>query len=72
MKDWNNYSEMVSKGGVVIFDDYWTSNMKGGWTDKKWMDIVGAYNEIKNEQDFNKKWKEIGLFGDKKITQRIK
>jgi len=73
LKDWNNYSEIVSKGGIVVFDDYWKEDMigKGGWTDKKWMDIVGAYEEIKNQEDFDKNWKEIGLFGDKKIVERL-
>ena len=73
LKDWNNYSEMISKGGIVIFDDYWTEDKigKGGWTDKEWMDIVGAYEEIKNQKDFSKNWKEIGLIGDKKIVERL-
>ena len=71
LKDWNNYSGMVSKGGLVVFDDYWVDDLKGGWTDRKWMDIVGAYNEITNKKDHSVNWKEIGLYGDKKIIERL-
>ena len=77
VQDWNDYSDMVTRGGVVIFDDYWYGDLanhawvhKAHWTEPKSMDIVGAYEEIKSKSDFYDNWTEIGLIKDKKIIQR--
>jgi predicted O-methyltransferase YrrM len=77
LQDWNDYSELVTKDGIVIFDDYWSGDLAGHawvhkdhWTEPKAMDIVGAYEEIKSQSDFHDNWIEIGLIKDKKIIQR--
>ena len=79
LQDWKDYSNLVSKGGLVIFDDYWTGDLakyawknKSHWDEPERMDIVGAYAELESRDDFYKKWKSIGLIADKKIIQRIK
>ena len=79
IQDWNDYSDMVTKGGIVIFDDYWTGELskyawknKTHWDEPERMDIVGAYEEIKSESSFSEKWIEVGLIKDKKIIQRRK
>ena len=66
-----------NKGGIVIFDDYWTGQYeKAAWKKEdengvKWMDVVGAVDEIMASENFNEKWKEVALFADKKIIERI-
>ena len=37
----------------------------------KWMDVVGAEDEITESKDFSEQWKVVGLFGDKKIIERL-
>ena len=78
LQDWTDYSELVTKGGIVIFDDYWVGEYEtSAWKKEdedgvKWMDVVGAVNEIIDSKDFSENWENVGLFGDKKIIQRIK
>ena len=79
IQDWDDYAKLVSEGGIVIFDDYWSGNLaehawvhKAHWTEPKAMDIVGAYEEIKTRSDFLTEWTEVGLIKDKKIVQRKK
>ena len=76
--DWEDYSGLVKKGGVVIFDDHWSGDLakyawrhKDHWTEPKAMDIVGAYKEISEEESFKDNWKEVGLIEDKMIVERI-
>ena len=76
--DWEDYSGLVKKGGVVIFDDHWSGDLakyawrhKEHWTEPKAMDIVGAYKEISEEESFKDNWKEVGLIEDKMIVERI-
>lgn len=77
LQDWEDYSNLVTKGGIVIFDDYWTGQYeKAAWKKEdengvKWMDVVGAVDEIMASENFNEKWKEVALFADKKIIERI-
>ena len=78
IKDFEAYSELVSIGGIIVFDDYWSGDLekyawknKDHWDEPKRMDIVGAYKELQSREDFYKKWKEVGLIADKKIIERI-
>ena len=77
IKDFDAYSELVTVGGIVVFDDYWTGDLakyawknKSHWDEPERMDIVGAYAELESRDDFYKKWKSIGLIADKKIIQK--
>lgn len=77
IQDWNDYSNLVSKNGIVVFDDHWSGELSHhGWKNKKhWkeperMDVVGAYKEISETQNFIDNWEEIGLFLDKMIVRR--
>ena len=80
LQDWNDYSSLVSSNGIVVFDDYWSGDLKNrAWNSHKmsfddgtrWMDVVGAVDEILSTENFKSNWKEIGLYGDKKIIQKI-
>ena len=77
LQDWNDYSDLVTVGGIVVFDDYWVGEYeRAAWRKEdedgvKWMDVVGAVDEITNSKGFSEKWKVIGLFGDKKILERL-
>ena len=80
LQDWDNYSSLIPSKGIVIFDDYWSGGLKDkAWNSDKmsfgdgtqWMDVVGAVDEIISRDDFEFNWKEIGLYGDKKIIQKI-
>ena len=77
LQDWKDYSNLLSKGGLVIFDDYWTDEYEhAAWRKTfddgtKWMDIVGAVSEIRNSDGFSDKWKLVGLINDKFIIERI-
>tara|TARA_R110001583_G_scaffold162880_1_gene315107 strand:- start:1671 stop:2414 length:744 start_codon:yes stop_codon:yes gene_type:complete len=80
LQDWNNFSPLISSKGIVIFDDYWVGDLKHrAWNKNKmsfddgtlWMDVEGAVNEIINSEEFKNNWKEIGLYGDKKIVQKL-
>ena len=92
LQDWNDYSDLVTKGGLVVFDDHWDDKRLGdsnhwntprknfqryGWkavdeeTGEKWMDVVGAVEDITNHNNFYNNWKEVGLYGDKYILERI-
>tara|TARA_R110001583_G_scaffold14686_3_gene61324 strand:+ start:1089 stop:1832 length:744 start_codon:yes stop_codon:yes gene_type:complete len=80
LQDWNDYSCLVSNKGIVIFDDYWSGDLEDrAWNNSKnyfddgtpWMDVVGAVDEITNSVDFINNWKVIGLYGDKKIVQKL-
>ena len=78
IKDWQDYSGLVGKGGIVVFDDHWSGNLeqyawrhKDHWTEPKAMDIVGAYKEISEDKSFKDNWKEIGLIEDKMIVERL-
>jgi len=92
LQDWNDYSSLVTKGGLVVFDDHWDDKrledsnspytprknfQRYGWktvdeeTGEKWMDVVGAVEDIINHKDFYNNWKEVGLYGDKFILERI-
>ena len=35
------------------------------------MDVVGAVDEILSSDTFLKNWKDVGLFGDKRIIERL-
>ena len=79
IKDWEAYSELVSTGGVVIFDDHWLGVLgeryawaknKRHWDEPERMYVVGAYEEIKFRPMFLEKWKQVGLVVDKLILQR--
>ena len=77
IQDWDDYSGLVSKNGIVVFDDHWSGNLsnhawknKAHWQEPERMDIVGAYQEIKARPDFSNEWIEIGLFVDKMIIQK--
>ena len=70
IKDFNDYSKLVTEGGIVIFDDYWSGHLAGNaWRDN--MDIVGAFEDISKNKSFNDNWKQIGLINDKLIIERI-
>ena len=78
LEDWKDYSGLVRKGGIVIFDDHWSGELaqyawrhKDHWTEPKAMDIVGAYKEISEEKSFKDNWVQIGLIEDKMIIERI-
>ena len=77
LQDWHDYSNLLTKGGIVVFDDYWVGKYEGAaWKKEddngvKWMDVVGAVDEIIESKDFSEQWKVIGLFGDKKIIERL-
>ena len=77
LQDWNNYFSLISKGGIVIFDDYWSGDLSTRTWKKEfndgtaWMDVVGAVDEITNSEEFKNNWKIIGLYGDKKIVQKV-
>ena len=77
LQDWNDYSSLVTKGGIVVFDDYWVGEYEqAAWKKEdedgvKWMDVVGAVDEIMDSEDFSNNWKNVGLFGDKKIIERL-
>ena len=77
LQDWKDYSILVNKGGIVIFDDYWVGEYeRSAWKKEddagvKWMDVVGAVDEILSSDTFLKNWKDVGLFGDKKIIERL-
>jgi len=69
IQDWKDYSKLVTKDGIVVFDDYWSGDLAGNaW--KQNMDIVGAFEEIKKTKFFKENWEEIGLISDKKIIKR--
>lgn len=77
IQDWNDYSGLVSKNGVVVFDDHWSGELshhgwknKSHWEEPERMDVVGAYKEISKTQNFIDNWEEIGLFLDKMIVKR--
>ena len=73
----NDYSDLVTKGGIVVFDDYWIGEyVRAAWRKEdddgvKWMDVVGAVDEIINDKTFLTNWRDVGLFGDKKIIERL-
>ena len=77
LQDWEDYSNLVTKGGIVVFDDYWVGEYeRAAWKKEddngvKWMDVVGAVDEIINNETFLTNWKDVGLFGDKKIIERL-
>lgn len=77
LQDWDDYSPLISSGGIVIFDDYWSGDLSTrNWRKEfddgtPWMDVVGAVDEITNSVDFINNWKVIGLYGDKKIVQKL-
>jgi len=80
LQDWNNYSPLVSSRGIVVFDDYWVDDLKDrAWNKDKmsfddgtlWMDVEGAVNEIISTNNFKTNWEGVGLYGDKKIVQKI-
>jgi predicted O-methyltransferase YrrM len=77
LQDWDDYSNLVTKGGIVVFDDYWVGKYeRAAWRKEddegvKWMDVVGAVDEIINNKTFLRNWKDVGLFGDKKIIERL-
>jgi len=80
LQDWDNYSSLISSKGIVVFDDYWSGGLRDkAWNSDKmsfddgtqWMDVVGAVDEIISRDSFESNWKEIGLYGDKKIIQKI-
>jgi cephalosporin hydroxylase len=77
LQDWEDYSGLVAKGGIVVFDDYWVGDYENAaWRKEdengvKWMDVVGAVDEIIGDDVFSKNWKTVGLFGDKKIVERL-
>ena len=77
LQDWNDYSDLISTGGIVVFDDYWVGDYeRAAWKKEdenggKWMDVVGAVDEITESKDFSEQWKVVGLFGDKKIIERL-
>ena len=77
LQDWNDYSDLISTGGIVVFDDYWVGDYeRAAWKKEdengvKWMDVVGAVDEIINDETFLTNWKDVGLFGDKKIIERL-
>ena len=77
LQDWDDYSNLVTKGGIVVFDDYWVGEYeRAAWKKEddngvKWMDVVGAVDEIINDETFLTNWKDVGLFGDKKIIERL-
>ena len=78
LQDFDDYSNLVNKNGIIIFDDYWVGeHEKSAWKKEdeggvKWMDVVGAVDEIISSKQFSEKWVDVGLYGDKKIIQRIK
>ena len=77
LQDWEDYSDLVTKGGIVVFDDYWIGEyVRAAWRKEdddgvKWMDVVGAVDEIINDKTFLTNWRDVGLFGDKKIIERL-
>jgi len=77
LQDWNDYSDLVAIGGIVVFDDYWVGEYeRAAWRKEddagiKWMDVVGAVDEITGSKEFSEQWKVVGLFGDKKIIERV-
>jgi len=77
LQDWEDYSELLSKGGIVVFDDYWVGDYeRAAWKKEdddgvKWMDVVGAVDKIISSKTFTKNWKDVGLFGDKRIIERL-
>ena len=77
LQDWDDYSNLVTKGGIVVFDDYWVGEYeRAAWKKEddngvKWMDVVGAVDEIINDKTFLTNWRDVGLFGDKKIIERL-
>ena len=77
LQDWKDYSSLVTKGGIVIFDDYWTGEYeRAAWKKEdengvKWMDVVGAVDDIRSDDNFYNEWNFVGLFGDKFILERI-
>lgn len=76
LQDWKDYSSLVTKGGIVIFDDYWIGEYeRAAWKKEdengvKWMDVVGAVDEIAGSDNFTNEWNYVGLFGDKYILER--
>lgn len=77
LQDWNDYSSLVTRGGIVVFDDYWVGKYEtAAWKTEddngvKWMDVVGAVDEIVGDNNFVNQWKDIGLYGDKYILEKI-
>ena len=78
LEDWNDYSPLVAKGGIIVFDDHWSGELaqyawrhKDHWTEPKAMDIVGAFKEISEDESFKDNWVQIGLIEDKMIIERI-
>ena len=71
LSDWNNYHNLINPGGIVVFDDYWSGNLaQYEWPDD-FMNVVKAYEQISSSPEFFNNWKEIGLYGDKKIIQKV-
>ena len=62
---------------VAISDDYWVGEYeRAAWKKEdddgvKWMDVVGAVDKIINSKIFTKNWRDVGLFGDKRIIERL-
>ncbi len=77
IQDWEDYSSLITVGGIVVFDDYWVGDYeRSAWKKEddegvKWMDVVGAVDEIINTKEFIENWRVVGLFGDKKIVERV-
>ena len=77
LQDWKDYSDLIVSGGIVVFDDYWVGEYeRAAWKKEdddgvKWMDVVGAVDKIISSKTFTKNWKDVGLFGDKKIIERL-
>jgi len=71
LNDWNNYHTLINPGGIVVFDDHWIDDLSQYEWEDDFMNVVKAYEQLSSAPEFFNNWKEIGLYGDKKIIQRV-
>jgi len=60
-KDFEMYSTLVKKNGIIGLHDILECEVKGCEVNKFWKEIESKYDNIKIVKDYNQKWAGIGI-----------